>query len=327
MNAGRPANAAMLPRFNSMVTNAANAAVNTVGNAAGAVGNVFGNAAGAVSNVVGNAAGAVSNVAANAGNMFATSVKNIVPQSVASPIMESVKSVPSSETSLWTSIPIILGVGILIVLVVLVSVFYEQLKKYMEDAVKKIQDYFKAPSAPAVPTAPVPSEAAVIGEEIAQKVMPSRKQVFNVADNHYTYADAAPLCKALGAELATYDQVKEAWNKGADWCNYGWVKGQTAVYPTQKSTFDKLQNESTDDQRLACGQVGVNGGYFDNPDLRFGVNCYGEKPAESEHSAQRIMKGGNVPLTPSALDFDKKVAAYKAKSGQIAINPFNESSW
>jgi hypothetical protein len=240
--------------------------------------------------------------------------------------MESVKSVPSSEPSLWASIPLILGIGILLVIVILISVFYEQIKKYMEDGFKKIQDYFKPVVAPAAP-APAPSEAAVIGEEIAQKIIPSRKQVFNVADNHYTYADAAPLCKALGAELATYDQVKDAWQKGADWCNYGWVKGQTAVYPTQKGTFDKLQNESTDDQRLACGQVGVNGGYFDNPDLRFGVNCYGEKPAESEHSVQRIMKGSNVPLTPSAIAFDKKVAAYKANSGQIAINPFNESAW
>ena len=66
-------------------------------------------------------------------------------------------------------------------------------------------------------------------------------QVFNVARNLYTFEEAEPLCKAFGAELATYDQVKSAYEKGADWCNYGWVKGQLAVYPTQQSTYDKLQ--------------------------------------------------------------------------------------
>ena len=34
---------------------------------------------------------------------------------------------------------------------------------------------------------------------------------------------------AFDAELASYDQVKDAWQKGADWCNYGWVKGQAAA--------------------------------------------------------------------------------------------------
>ena len=107
--------------------------------------------------------------------------------------------------------------------------------------------------------------------DVINKLIPGRKQVFNVSANKYTYSDAEPLCKALGAQLATYDQVKQAWDEGADWCNYGWVKGQAAVYPTQKSTFDELQGGSTDDERLACGQPGVNGGFFDNPELRFGV--------------------------------------------------------
>ena len=78
---------------------------------------------------------------------------------------------------------------------------------------------------------------------ILQKLLPlSSPEVFNVNKNDYSFYDAEPLCRALGAELATYDQVKEAWTKGADWCNYGWVKGQVAVYPTQPETYDKLQS-------------------------------------------------------------------------------------
>ena len=37
-----------------------------------------------------------------------------------------------------------------------------------------------------------------------------KKEVFNVSRNIYTFHDAAAVCSAAGAELATYDQVKEA---------------------------------------------------------------------------------------------------------------------
>ena len=62
------------------------------------------------------------------------------------------------------------------------------------------------------------------------------KQVFNIPGNHYTYDDAKAMCKAYNAELATYDQVEQAYNLGADWCNYGWSDGQMALFPTQKQT-------------------------------------------------------------------------------------------
>ena len=133
------------------------------------------------------------------------------------------------------------------------------------------------------------------------------------------------MCKAFGAELATYDQVKEAWDKGADWCNYGWVKGQSAVYPTQEATYNKLQ-AGPEDQRDACGVPGVNGGFFDNPELRFGVNCYGKKPSENEADARKIM-AQNANLTPGALEYNKKVQNYKTEMGQIPVNPFKPNLW
>ena len=30
-----------------------------------------------------------------------------------------------------------------------------------------------------------------------------------------------------------------------------------------------------------CGRPGINGGFIDNPNVRFGVNCFGTKPAIS----------------------------------------------
>jgi hypothetical protein len=149
-------------------------------------------------------------------------------------------------------------------------------------------------------------------------------EVFNVSKNTFTYYDAEPLCKALGAELATYDQVKQAWEKGADWCNYGWVKGQTAVYPTQKDTWEKLQ-AGPEDQRTACGAPGLNGGYFDNPELRFGVNCYGPKPNQSDHDAIAMAKG--APMSPESLEVEKKVAKFRTEAASLGVMPFNSSKW
>jgi hypothetical protein len=57
-------------------------------------------------------------------------------------------------------------------------------------------------------------------------------------------------------------------------------KGQAAVFPTQENPHLIIYKAGPEDQRMACGVPGVNGGYFDNPELSFGVNCYGTKPAE-----------------------------------------------
>jgi hypothetical protein len=161
---------------------------------------------------------------------------------------------------------------------------------------------------------------------LVEKVLPTTggAEVFNVSKNTFTYYDAEPLCKALGAELATYDQVKQAWDKGADWCNYGWVKGQTAVYPTQKDTWEKLQ-AGPEDQRTTCGVPGLNGGFFDNPELRFGVNCFGPKPSQSDHDAIAMAKG--APMSPEALEVNKKVAKFRTEAASLGIMPFNTSKW
>ncbi len=162
---------------------------------------------------------------------------------------------------------------------------------------------------------------------IIEKQLPAKKkEVFNIKENRYTYDDAEPLCRALGAELATYEQVKDAYDAGADWCNYGWVKGQRAVYPTQEATYEKLQ-AGPKEQRNACGKPGINGGYFDNPELRFGVTCYGVKPAQKDHDTTLLPNGEANPFTPDALEFDKRVAEFKADSANIGILPFKEGDW
>ena len=146
------------------------------------------------------------------------------------------------------------------------------------------------------------------------------KQVFNVSRNIFRYTEAEPLCRAFGAELATYDQVKAAYKSGADWCNYGWTKGQMALFPTQQSTYDKLQ-QGPEADRMSCGVPGVNGGYFPNEDQRFGVNCYGVRPPESALD-QRMQQEEH-----SDVAFDREVAHFKATLGSIPVAPWSSGRW
>jgi len=157
------------------------------------------------------------------------------------------------------------------------------------------------------------------------ELAPPRKEVFNVSRNIYKYGDAAAVCAALGAELADYEQVKAAFDGGADWCNYGWTKGQMAVYPTQRSTYDKLQKGPAE-YRDACGKVGVNGGYFDNPDLAFGVNCYGTKPPKSA-TDELLESQVALPASPAEIEFEKRVQKFRDQMNTITVLPFHKGQW
>ena len=152
-----------------------------------------------------------------------------------------------------------------------------------------------------------------------------RKQVFNVPGNYYSYDNAKALCKAYGAELATYDQIEKAYNNGAEWCNYGWSANQLALFPTQKKTYDKLQ--TIPGHENDCGRTGINGGYIANPNVKFGVNCYGNKPKMTEEEEELMKTATPYPETPEDIAFQKKVDLMKNNLDKILVSPFNQNSW
>ena len=255
-------------------------------------------------------------------------VANVAPR-MNTPRMNTPAGSSWNSSLLWFS-------ALLIIFLALFAYFYDEFMDSAQNWSDSIRSWFtgKTDSLPP-PTerkkdhgrpAAVPEEdhgAHVAGmEAIVEKVLPPAKDVFTVSKNEYTYYDAAPLCKALGAELATYDEVKHAWHNGADWCNYGWVKGQMAIYPTQKSSYEELQ-QGPADQRGVCGKPGVNGGYFDNPELKFGVTCSGKKPSQKDHDASSITR----PLSASGIEFDKQVQKFKEGSETLGILPFNKGRW
>jgi hypothetical protein len=163
--------------------------------------------------------------------------------------------------------------------------------------------------------APAPSQSIIPEPKSLEK-----KEVFNVGGNEFTYDEASAVCAAYGADLATYDQVNDAYNGGAEWCGYGWTQGGMALFPTQQSTWELLQQETDMTKRTACGRPGVNGGYF-NPQNKFGVNCYGVKPGS---------KGQKFPLPLPGTDpasFDKLVDKFKGMISKFSISSFNRDGW
>jgi hypothetical protein len=248
-------------------------------------------------------------------------------------------NVTTSIRNIFTTAPsttVIILIVVVFVLFLFIATFYREVQNGFRLLYQKVKILFGG-TEPAVippsqelevnkkPHAPQNREPSDT-EKMVEKILPGVKQVFNISKNSYSYYDAEPLCKALGSELATYEQVKQAYAQGADWCNYGWVKGQMAVYPTQKSTYEELQ-QGPEDQRGACGKPGVNGGYFDNPELKFGVTCSGKRPPQSSHDATSVTSGSLEPLTASGLEFDKKVQQFRAESDTMGILPFNKEKW
>jgi hypothetical protein len=155
-----------------------------------------------------------------------------------------------------------------------------------------------------------------------QTVVPSildNREVFHV-DGSHPYSEASAVCAAYDAELATYDQIQEAYAKGAEWCAYGWSQGGMALFPTQSSTWQSIQSEPN---RTICGRPGINGGYMD-PKLSFGVNCYGVKPANAKH----VHLPQPVPGAQSSTKgFQQLVNKFKSMIGRMDVAPFNRSTW
>lgn len=151
------------------------------------------------------------------------------------------------------------------------------------------------------------------------------KQVFNIPENIYNYNDAQALCKAYGAELANYNQIEETYNKGGEWCNYGWSQDQMILYPTQKETWNTLQTIKGHEND--CGRPGVNGGYISNKNARFGVNCYGYKPEINSKEVEYMNERTIYPISDQDKKTQKKIDAYKKELKNILVSPFNPKQW
>jgi hypothetical protein len=146
----------------------------------------------------------------------------------------------------------------------------------------------------------------------------SKREVFHIANQDYTFEQAKCKCESYNAKLASYDQLVDAYNDGAEWCTYGWSNGQKAYYPTQKCNWEKKGPE----EKLKCGNPGLNGGFFADPSLKFGVNCYGKKPKGrvSKLKDPVCNGGGNYCQLPQNFGASNRLETDE-------ISPFNIDKW
>uniref|UniRef100_A0A6C0EJD3 Link domain-containing protein n=1 Tax=viral metagenome TaxID=1070528 RepID=A0A6C0EJD3_9ZZZZ len=147
-----------------------------------------------------------------------------------------------------------------------------------------------------------------------------KKEVFNIDSNDFTYDEAPLVCESVGSTLATYNQVLNAHKEGASWCNYGWSANQLALYPIQKDSWEKIQQGPL---KNMCGKPGVNGGHFDNKNIKLGVNCYGYKktPDPSKIIYQEETSNNKIDTI-----VDNKIDTI-INTKNIEIRPFNTNKW
>ena len=168
-------------------------------------------------------------------------------------------------------------------------------------------------------------------QELAANIIETDKaEVFNVKGN-FTYDDAQVVCAAYGGKLANYDQIETVYNSGGEWCNYGWSEGQYGYFPTQKSTWEKLQKSTDPKIRQSCGRQGINGGYVNNPAIQMGINCFGPKPELKDNDLLASQQQTNTIFAKSKqeLELDNKIQFWKQEiaNGNIVVNQYNRDTW
>jgi len=150
----------------------------------------------------------------------------------------------------------------------------------------------------------------------------SNSEVFHIPNNSHDYETARQICRKYNSRLATYNEVENAYNKGANWCSYGWSEDQLALFPTQMEIYNNLK--LIPGHEHDCGRPGVNGGFIDNKNVKFGVNCFGIKPKETE-ADKEYMERLKLSYSP-AIDQEELDLINKNKNNML-ISPFNRDKW
>lgn len=146
-----------------------------------------------------------------------------------------------------------------------------------------------------------------------------KEEVFNIDNNKFTYDQATAVCAAYEARLASYEEIEAAYNSGANWTNYGWSKDGMALFPIQYDIWNKYYKKDN----VMKVRPGINGGYF-SKNMKFGVNCYGVKPAMT---TKEILYMKSKAHKPDNKKFNDMVAKIKNEIDNIRINPFQENTW
>jgi hypothetical protein len=142
----------------------------------------------------------------------------------------------------------------------------------------------------------------------------SKEQTYHV-QGRFDYMNAKAICKAYDGKIANIKQVMDAYDNGAEWCDYGWSADRMVLYPTQYKSWKSYQKLGNKKQ---CGRPGVNGGYNNNIFQQLGVNCFGVKPKLNGPMPTQVIPQAAV---------NKRVAYWQSKIPTLTVSPFNYTEW
>ena len=146
-------------------------------------------------------------------------------------------------------------------------------------------------------------------------IQPDTKEQTYHVQGKFDYMNAKAVCKAYNGKIANIQQVMDAYDKGAEWCNYGWSDDNMVLYPTQYKSWKKYKELGNKEE---CGRPGVNGGYNHNLFQQLGVNCFGKKPKLNGPMPTYVLPQAGV---------DKRVEYWQSKLPNLTIDPFNYKEW
>jgi hypothetical protein len=256
----------------------------------------------------------MNNISPNVTNKIIKNVNKTVNRNLAKNISKNVAQ--NTTRTFTTGQQISLGLLLFVSVVVISLLTYFLLKKCenKKPILSYLKDVFR------LRLEPCDKEKE---KEIKNKIhlpLAPREEVYHIGNQDYTYPQAKCKCESYGGRLATKAEITNAYNQGGEWCTYGWSHGQNAFYPTQNETFEKKQRGPRKD-RFSCGYPGVNGGFFPNPKLKFGANCYGVKPKGKAFVPKSIVK----PEVPFCERKNNHQASSRLDTDEVT--PFNAGKW
>ncbi len=90
---------------------------------------------------------------------------------------------------------------------------------------------------------------------------PKETQVYHIFQNAYTFKEAQEECAKRASTLANPNQLQNAYDAGANWCNWGWSTDGDAYMPNRDPKCNK--------------KIGLVNARQVDKSMKIGVNCYG----------------------------------------------------
>lgn len=116
--------------------------------------------------------------------------------------------------------------------------------------------------------------------------------VYDVGRYGIPFYAAVALAKSMGAELATYDQLVDAYKAGAEWCHYAWVNTGTPDAPKLESMFPMQTTKH------GCGRRGLN--KHSKRPASSGLTVFGIKPKQGTFETTCAPHGKSCVLSWNA---------------------------